>query len=76
MIGLANLFIYCYFGVKTTENYERMADSLYECDKPEMHVEIQKYIYLMTMNMRKPCFYHGFGVAALNLETFTTVSSI
>lgn len=53
-----------------------MADCLYEANWQELPPELQKNFILMIQNAQRPCFYHGFGMAILNLETFTKVSLI
>lgn len=71
-----NLFFYCYFAKLATESFLKMGDSLYESNWTELPFELQKYLIVMIGNMQLPMYYHGFGVAVLNLETFTSVSKI
>lgn len=68
LVGIANLFIYCYLGKLSTESYAKMADCVYNI------IGLQKHYILMIANMQKPLYYHGFGVIYLELETFTRVS--
>lgn len=56
-----------------TESYATIADSLYECNWYELSPKLQKYLTIMITNAQGPMFYHGFGVAVLNLETFNRV---
>lgn len=74
-IGSSNLFLYCYFGKLATESYAKMSVCLFECNWRSLSVKLQKYIIVMIANAQLPMYYHGFGVAILNLETFTKVSS-
>lgn len=74
LVGVANLFFFCYFGILATESFRGMADALYESNWSEVPVRLQKYFIIMVANTQKPVYYHGFGVAVLNLETFTRVS--
>ncbi|XP_031634736.1 odorant receptor 42b-like [Contarinia nasturtii] len=74
LVGVANLFLFCYFGKLATQSFEGMSDALYESDWPELSVRLQKYFIIMVGNTQKSIFYNGFGVAVLNLETFTNVS--
>lgn len=69
-LGIANLFLYCYFGAVATESYEKMAKSVYDCKWPELSIDLQKYILVMIMNAQRPLHYHGFGIAILDLNTF------
>lgn len=75
--ALSNLFVYCYFGQLATESFEQMRDYLYEgLHWFKLTIKLQKYIVLMLLNMQKPIYYHGFGVALLNLRTFIQVRII
>lgn len=74
MISISDLFFYCYFGRLATESYEKLADCLFESNWLDLTIELQKYLALMIANMQKPLYYHGFGVANLDLETFKKVS--
>lgn len=51
-----------------------MADCLYDTNWQKLPIRLQKYVVLMIGNAQKPLYYHGFGVALLNLETFNGVS--
>lgn len=68
------LFFYCYCGRITTESYVNMADALYAIDWHTLPIELQKYFVYMIQNAQRPYYYHGSGVAILNLQTFTDVS--
>lgn len=71
---LVNLFSRCYFGKMATESYENMADSLFKCNWYDLPTKLQKYIIIMIGNTQTPIYYHGFGLAVLNLLTFNKVS--
>lgn len=71
---LLNLYLFCFFGVKATESYEKMAICVYEFNWPDLSIDLQKNLILVIKNMQKPIFYDGFGIARLNLETFSNVS--
>lgn len=73
MCGSSNLFLYCFFGKWATESYANMTYYVYEADWPSAPVATQKYFILMIANMQRPLYYHGFGIAVLNLETFAKV---
>lgn len=53
-----------------------MADTLYEASWPDLPIELQKYFIVMIGNAQQPLYYHGFGMAILNLQTFTKVSKL
>lgn len=55
-------FLYCYFGKSATDSYWQ-----------KLPIELQKYLILMIANMQRPLYYHGFGIAVLDLETFIKV---
>lgn len=67
------LFLYCFFGKLAIDSFARMADSLFEANWQDLPINLQKYFILMIANSQKPIYYHGFGVAILNLETFCKV---
>lgn len=68
--GMYILYVYCYFGKKSTESHEEMFDCFYECNWLDLPPNLQKYFIIMIGNAQRPICYHGFGVAVLNLETF------
>lgn len=73
--GMVNLFIYCFFGKMTTENFAKMSDCVYfDMKWHKLSVKLQTHIVLMIQNMQKPIFYHGFDVAIMDLNTFLRVS--
>lgn len=76
LVGIANLFFFCYFGKLATESYRSMADALFDSNWSEVPVRLRKYYIIMIANTEKPIYYQGFGVAVLNLETFTKVKEI
>lgn len=69
--GMYILYVYCYFGIKSTESHEEMSECFYECNWLELPFELQKYFVVMIANAQRPMYYHGFDVAILNLETFS-----
>lgn len=73
--GMVNLFIYCFFGKMTTENFAKMPDYIYfELKWDRLPGKLRTYIPLMIQNMQKPVFYHGFDVVVMDLNTFLQVS--
>lgn len=73
MVGVSNLFVYCFFGKLATESYANMPKCLFETNWPELPHELQRYFVLMISDAQRPLYYHGFGIAILNLETFLKV---
>lgn len=73
MVGCLILFCFCYFGKLATDSFTNMANRLFECNWIEFPVDAQKFILLMIRNAQKPIYYHGSGIAVLNLETFSKV---
>lgn len=71
--ALVNLFVYCFFGDLATKCYGNMANTLYEVNWQDLPIKFQKYFFVMIMNMQIPLYYDGFGVAILELRTFTSV---
>lgn len=56
-----------------SESFENMSDVLYEANWQGMPSNLQKYFVVMIGNGQRTLFYHGFGIAVLNLETFARV---
>lgn len=75
VVSASNLFLYCYFGKMATESFEHIADALYECNWQKLPIELQKYFIIMMSNSQRSIYYSGYGIAVLNLETFTKVSN-
>lgn len=75
-IGLVTLFLYCYYGKLATGSFGNMAVCLFECNWVDLPIGTQKNIWLMMANAQKSVFYHGFGIAILNLETFRKVRTL
>lgn len=72
---MAYLFMYCYFGKFATDNYMKVADISYESNWQDLPVNLQKYFILVIGNAARPLQYDAFGIAPLNLETYTNVYS-
>ena len=73
-VGVSNLFLYCFLGKVASESYEKMANALYKSDWTSLSNNYQKYFIVMIAHAQKPVFYHGFGMAIMNLQTFNKVS--
>lgn len=76
VIGMLNLFLYCYFGEMSTECYEKISNCLYESNWLDLPRDKQKYFILMIGNLQRPLYYHGFDIAVLNLQTYSQVNRI
>lgn len=72
-ISSANLFIYCFAACKSTDQYLKLADLLYESTWPELPIDLQKIIVLMILEAQKPIYYHGLYLLELRLGTFMKV---
>lgn len=73
-ICVLNMFCYCYYGGRTTQQFMDMADTVFESKWNHLPINLQKFIFLMIINAQKSIFYHGFYVVDLKLTTFTRVS--
>lgn len=76
VFGCINLSVYCFFGKLATESFKKMSNRLYECDWIQFPIDVKKTILLTIMNTQQPIYYHGFGLAFLNLETFGKVKTV
>lgn len=70
---MITLFVYCYFGRIATDSFLSMSDIVYESNWLNLCVDLQKDIVVVIGNMNRPLYYHGFGIAILNLETYAKV---
>lgn len=57
-----------------TESFEKMLSCVYESNWYALPVDSQWVLVVILINSQQLYYYHGFGVAVLNLETFTKVS--
>lgn len=73
IVGIMILFFFCFFGKLATESFEKMTICLFECNWLEFPIDVQKCILLMIQNAQRPMYYHGLGIAVLNLEIFSKV---
>lgn len=74
-MGLSNLFLYCFYGQLAHENYLNLSECFYQANWLLLPGDLQKYFILMTASAQRPLFYHGFGLARLDLNTFLYVST-
>lgn len=72
-VCLLNLLYFCYSGKITAELFELMCDCFYECNWPELSIELQKYFVIMIQYAQTPAYYEGCKMITLNMETFTRV---
>lgn len=72
-MGTANLFVWCFFGKMATDSYAKIADHLYESNWPDLLIEFERYIIIMIANASQPQIYDGYGIATLDLKTFSKV---
>lgn len=68
-----NLFLYCYFGQRSTDHYAAFADCAYESDWMSLPINLKKPIIMMIVYARKPLCYHGYGIVTLDSMTFLKV---
>lgn len=69
----SNLFLYSFYGQLAHDIYMSIADAFYESNWVILPYDLQKYFIVMLANAQRPLFYHGFGIAPLNLRTFLGV---
>lgn len=69
------LFAYCFAGKMATESFEKMLICVYESNWYELPLDLQRALVIISINSQQVYYYHGFGIAVLNLETFAKVSS-
>lgn len=69
----SNLYFCCFFGKLASESFEKMSDCLYESKWQELSIDLKKHLLFMITNAQRRHYYHGFGIAVLNLDTFCKV---
>lgn len=74
MVDNSILFLLCFFGKIATDSFDEMAKILYESNWQHLSPDLQRNFVIMIANAQQPLHYDGFGMAILNLETFTRVS--
>lgn len=73
-VACLNLFLYCHFGKRTTDEYAGLANDLFDSNWFELPVQLQKYFPRMISNAHIPLAYNGLHLVYLNLETFLRVN--
>lgn len=74
MFSGLNLFVYSYFGHEANENHMEISDCFYQSDWYNLPLYLEKYFVIIIANAQRPLYYHGFGVAFINLNTFIRVT--
>lgn len=72
--GESNLFLYCYYGGRTTVNYFKFTDCIYGANWVQLPVRLQKLFIIMIGEAQRPQFYRGSGIINLDLAVFGKVS--
>lgn len=76
LVSGCNLFLYCFFGNRTSDNLLDLGDVFYDFKFYKFPGDLQKYLTLMIANTQEPVYYHGFNILNLNLVTFNAVRLI
>lgn len=71
--GTSTLFFYCYYGSRTTENFNNFPIRFYESKWYELPINQQKYFIIIIANSQIPVIFHGFRLFELSLSTFLLV---
>lgn len=74
-ISFFNIFACCYGGQIANDSYAEMANYLFESSWQTLPLNLRKYLIIMITNAQKPLFYHGLGLAIVDLQNFTNVST-
>lgn len=75
-ISTTNLYLYCYGGASITAVCLKYSDTVFAMDWYIMPVHLQKYLILMIRSGNQRLVFSGYGILKLNLETFTSVSTV
>lgn len=75
MVSGLNLFVYSYFGHGANVTHMEISDCFFESEWFNLPFYLQKYFVIIIANAQRPLYYHGFGVAFINLNTFIRVGN-
>lgn len=75
-ISILTMFVFCYYGVRTTEHCLNYANVLYDADWYKLSIPLQKCLMMMIHEAQCPLVYDGSYIVPVNLEIFTKVFSI
>lgn len=67
------VFLYCYVGSLTTDQFLRYGDISYESQWYKLPIDLQKFFQLIIVDAQRSLSYHGFGIIDLNLNAFTKI---
>lgn len=70
------VFIYCFMGTFTTDQFLLYADISYESSWYKFPVKLQRYYVLILADSQRPRSFDGWGLIELTLVTFTKVLQI
>lgn len=73
-MSIGTVFLYCFFGSLTTDQFLRYAHISYESEWYTLPIELQKFIQLIIADAQRPRIFQGFKIIDLNLLAFTKVS--
>lgn len=73
IMSTGNIFLYCFVGSFTTENFWRYADASYETLWYKFPVNLQKYLRMIIANAHRPRIFNGLGIINLSLMSFMMV---
>lgn len=76
LVSISNLFVYSYFGQGANETHMEISDCFFQTEWFYLPNYLQKYFVIIIANAQRPLYYHGFGVANINLNTFIQVLEI
>lgn len=72
-VGIASIFIYCYFASKVSHSLQCLSDKVYQCLWYQMPVHIQNDLILVIGNLQRPYYFTGYKFIICSLETFLRV---
>lgn len=74
IVGISNLFVYCYFGQKVTTKFATVADECYDVQWYAYPLEAQMRVKMMVMRSQRPFSFRGYFISSCSLATFQSVS--
>lgn len=67
------VFLYCFVGSLTTDQFHRFGDISYEFEWYQLPIDLQKYLTLIIADAQRPQVFTGFNIIDSSLMTFTKV---
>lgn len=76
LMAYGQIFLFCFYGEHLLNTFERLNESIFECDWYRFPLESQKLLNAMLVAAQRPVYIRGFGSSACTHESFKEVRTI